>query len=219
MKRLLIILLGFIYVFEASASELSLTEKYEIIRLARMIAYVRPKLAAEKYFEYAHGIYKAAQKYSIDPLLLISIGLQESGLRDDIHMGDAGEVGIGQIRKVWLKNSQFIKEFGRRTIRDLKNVQNNFMFTAWILSDLKSNDKNGRILPYWCFYNARQFENRLRYYIAVNKQFLLLRKNWSKFGGRTIASLKNEIVRRSKPSLLARNNTKNNQYWYPTLSD
>jgi hypothetical protein len=51
------------------------------------------------------------------------------------------------------------------------------MMAAWILKDLKDRLSQGRTLPYWSYYNAVRFENRFKYYVAVNRNLAKLRKH------------------------------------------
>lgn len=140
----------------------------EVTKIAQDIKLVQKSLSEAKYIQYALGIYRASKQYSLDPHLLISIAKQETRFREDLPEGKAGEFGICQIRKMWVKNETFLQEFPNAKQIDLLNPDKNFMFAAWILSDLRSSVKN-KTIPYWSFYNAKKFVHRFRYYVAVNR--------------------------------------------------
>lgn len=88
---------------------------------------------------------------------------------------------------MWLKQPKFKREFGSKTIRDLKKPSRSFLFAAWILKELKTQATKGSSLPYWSYYNAVRFTPRLKYYLAVNKNIAALRKNEFLFSGRALA--------------------------------
>ena len=144
-----------------------------ILKIAKSIHVLNPRLDDTKYMEYATGIFKASKKYGIEPNILIAIAQRETEYREDLPEGAAGEHGICQIRKMWLKNKFFIKEFKNQTIADLDMPAKNFMFAAWILKDLKKSVSKGS-LPYWSFYNAVKFEPRFRYFLSVNRNIAAL---------------------------------------------
>jgi soluble lytic murein transglycosylase-like protein len=173
----------------ASVRDLSGSQMYEVVRLARLIAYAQPNLNSTKYFEYAFGVLTASQTYGVDPLLLIAIAHQETSFRENLPEGAAGEIGMLQIRKNWLRNPLFIRQFGELKIKDLKNPVKSFTFAAWILKDLKTFETPSRTLPYWSYYNSRSFENRLRYFVAVNRYIVKLRRAAPAIADRSLASV------------------------------
>jgi hypothetical protein len=141
----------------------------EVIKIARAIAIVQPFLDDTKLMEYGLGIYRAAKKYDIDPTILIAIAQAETSFRENMAEGAAGEIGICQIRKMWLKHRKFKAEFKSPTLKDLKKPAKNFMMAAWILKDLKDRGGNSRTIPFWSYYNSVRFENRFKYFLMVNK--------------------------------------------------
>ncbi len=140
----------------------------QIQSLAKAIYVVNPTLEESKYLEYAYGIHRAARKYQIDPIILISIAQQETGFRENLPEGKAGEIGICQIRKNWLNSPRFKAEFRKQTIKDLHKPSKNFLFAAWLLKELKAYN-NGGSIPFWSYYNSVKFENRFKYFVLVNK--------------------------------------------------
>jgi hypothetical protein len=164
-----------VYPAHAKLSEMNSAEMKEVIRLAKAISVVQPFLEEGKYLEYAWGIFKASQHYSIEPEVLISITEQETNFREDLPEGAAGERGICQIRKTWLKNKKFRKEFKKATVRDLHHPSKSFLFAAWILKGLKD-QVSSNTLPYWSYYNSVKFENRMKYFLAVNKSIAALKR-------------------------------------------
>ncbi len=100
----------------AQKFHLSGIEMEEVIHIANAINVVNPHLDDGKYLEYAVGIHRAAVKYAIEPTILIAIAQQETGFRENLPEGAAGEIGIIQIRKMWLKNAKFLSEFHRQSI-------------------------------------------------------------------------------------------------------
>ena len=162
---------------DAKISDLRPSELREVMRIAKAISVVQPFLEEGKYLEYAYGIHKAALRYDIEPEVLISITQQETGFREDLPEGKAGERGICQIRKMWIKQPKFRAEFRKATIRDLHRPSKAFLFAAWILKGLKDNAISAKqTLPYWSFYNSVRFENRFKYFLAVNKNVSMLKK-------------------------------------------
>lgn len=152
----------------------------EVLRIAKAIAVVQPYLDNSKYIEYALGIRRASLKYGVEPQVLIAITQQESGFREKLPEGAAGEIGISQILKSWLDNARFKMEFGVVTTADLKKPAKSFLYSAWILRNLKA-EVTSRTLPYWSFYNSQKFESRLKYFLRVNKHIAVLRKRFPSF--------------------------------------
>ena len=136
--------------------------------IERAIIWVKPSLETKKVTSYARAILKASTRYKIDPLTLIAIAHQESSFRENLPMGRAGELGMLQIRRSWVQNPKFRKAFKNVKEHDLKNPVKAFTYAAWILNDLKRS-KLSQKLPYWTLYNARKFENRLKYYLRVKR--------------------------------------------------
>ena len=160
----------------------------EVVKIARLIAVVQPYLDETKLMEFGLGIYRASKRYDIDPDVLISIAQQETNFRENLPEGKAGEIGIVQIRKAWLKHPQFIREFGKASIKELRKPSKAFMMAAWILRDLKARGSASRTLPYWSYYNSVRFENRFKYFLLVNKNIAALRK-YAIAQGETVAPL------------------------------
>jgi hypothetical protein len=152
----------------------------EVLKIARAISVVQPYLENSKYIEYALGIRRAAQKYGVEPSVLIAITQQESGFRENLREGRAGEIGICQIIKSWLLNPRFIREFGNVSKWDLRRPAKSFLYAAWILRNLKA-EAISRTLPYWSYYNSKHFEARLKYFLRVNRNIAMLRKAFPVF--------------------------------------
>ncbi len=146
--------------------------------LSEAIQFIQPGLSEAQARRYAKSIYRAARAYEIDPLLLIAIARQETSFRQDMPEGRAGERGICQILKSWRNKKLFRREFGQVSLNDLDNPYKSFLYAAWILSDLKKSSKRASVkgsLPYWSYYNARNFESRLKYFVSVNRHLVSLR--------------------------------------------
>jgi hypothetical protein len=148
----------------------------EVVKIAHAISIVQPRLEEPKYFEYALGIYRAAKKYEIRPALIIAIAQQESSFKERLPEGKAGELGITQILKRWVNNPKFRREFPHATQSSFKKPAESFLYTAWILHELKQNEAPGT-LPFWSFYNARGFKHRIKYFVRVNKHMAKLKRN------------------------------------------
>lgn len=191
MSRLISLVLLWTVVGTGSVRDLSSAQMLEVVRLARLIAFSQPNLHSSKYFEYAYGILMASHTYQIDPVLMVAITLQETSFRENLPEGRAGEIGICQIRKNWLRNTLFIKEFGRIKVKDLRNPTKSFLFAAWILKDIKVIERPSRTLPFWSFYNSRTFENRLKYFLSVNRTLVRLRRIEPELGDRSLAHAQN----------------------------
>lgn len=204
MKKLIIAFFMIPALALASVRDLSASQMYEVVRLARLIAYAQPNLHSTKYFEYAYGILMAAQTYHVEPLLLIAITHQETSFRENLPEGRAGEIGILQIRKNWTRNPLFIREFGRLRVKDLRNPVKSFAYAAWILKDLKALQTASRTLPYWCYYNSRSFENRLRYFLSVNRNIVKLRRADPEISDRSLASVQSMSRAALRKKILAR---------------
>lgn len=143
-------------------------DDYNLQEIARAIYLVRPQLSESKIVRYSKAIVKAAQTFQIEPLTLVAIAQQESTFRENLPEGKAGEIGMLQIRKSWLKNSKFRRVFKNAQIRDLHQPEKAFLYAAWILKDLRSKGYKTN-LPYWTFYNARKFHHRFKYYLRVKR--------------------------------------------------
>lgn len=144
-------------------------DRYAAVRqIAKKIRLVQPFLPEKKYAQYAAGIYRASMRYGIEPEVLISIVKQESSFRENLPEGKAGETGIAQIRKNWLNNPRFRKEFKHATIAHLHTPAWSFLFAAWILRDLKDSVSQSQT-PYWTFYNSRVLKARMKYSSRVGR--------------------------------------------------
>jgi hypothetical protein len=148
----------------------------EVLRIAHGISVVQPHLTDAEYVSYAMAIHRASRKYAVHPSVLISITQQESGFRANLPEGPAGEIGICQIIKSWLKNPNLVREFGTLTTEELSKPSTSFKVAAWILSELKDSALSGP-LPFWSFYNSREFKNRFKYFQKVSKNLSALRKH------------------------------------------
>jgi hypothetical protein len=148
----------------------------EVVKIAHAIAIVQPKLEEPKYIEYALGIYRASKKYGIRPGLIIAIAHQESSFQERLPEGKAGELGITQVLKRWVNNPKFRKEFPHATEKSFTKPAESFLYTSWILKELKESESPGT-LPFWSFYNARQFKHRIKYFVRVNKHMAKLKRN------------------------------------------
>lgn len=187
---------------QASVLDLSQQAMKDVVKIARAINVVQPRLDDGKYLEYALGIYRASMKYNIEPSVLIAITQQETGFREGLPEGAAGEQGICQILKSWLNNPKFKAEFKTATLKDFKKTSKSFMFAAWILLDLKKRITSGS-LPYWSFYNANKFHNRFKYFLYVNKYVAMLKKNEHLFNDTAIAAADSKpLERMTEPTLI-----------------
>lgn len=157
------------------ALDLSPDEIGEVIKISKNIELAKPSLPDSKKLEYAVGIYKASREFGVSSNLLIAIAAQETSFREDLPEGRAGEFGIVQIRKNWMRNKHFRKYFKKAKTVDLMDPEKAFRYAAWILKDLKDNSPQGAI-PYWSYYNARKFQPRFRYYLSVNQKLAYLNK-------------------------------------------
>jgi hypothetical protein len=161
----------------------------DVIKIAYAISTLQPGLEEPKYVEYAMGIYRASKKYNIRPALLIAIAYQESSFRESIPEGSAGEIGITQVLKRWLNNPRFKSEFKTASKKSMKKPALSFSYSAWIIKELRREKPSGT-LPYWSYYNARKFTNRISYFIQINKHLAKLKRNLYQINRAThIASL------------------------------
>lgn len=160
-----------------SALSLDLTpdEMQEVIKISKSVALAKPSLPDSKKLEYAVGIFKASKKFGILPNLLIAIAAQETSFRENLPEGKAGEFGIVQIRKIWVKNPKLRRHFKDIKLKDLNVPEKAFNFAAWILNDLRRSAPKSSI-PFWSFYNARGFEPRFKYFLAVNQKLSYLNR-------------------------------------------
>lgn len=190
-------------------------DRTKISRIADAIAQVQPNLPHAKRMFYASAIFRASQKYSIDPKVLISIAHQESSFRSDLPEGRAGETGICQILKRWLRNPHFVAEFGNRSLSELKNPEKNFLFAAWILYDLRKSAVGKQTLPYWSYYNARRFHNRAAYTKRVNRHLAVLTARGPLAEPTALPRAKRALASKAIPkpkALIARNSVADRKY-------
>lgn len=141
---------------------------YAVPAIAQWIAQLNPRLQPAQYERISVAVAIASEKYGVDPKLLVAIAHQETSFRENLPEGKAGEWGICQIRKNWLKDPRFIQEFGNKTEEELKHTTNNIVFAAWILKTLSVKARPSSI-PFWSYYNAVAFSPRLRYFVSVNR--------------------------------------------------
>lgn len=158
----------FLLVAEAASPSRAKTDLVEAGRIAKQIQHIHPNISYDRALTYGKGILAASRKYGVDSTLLVSIAHQESGFRENLKEGAAGELGICQIRKIWVHNEKLQKDFGYMKEKDLLNPAKSFMVAAWILRDLKNSKEDG-VIPYWAYYNSVKFHNRLKYYTLVNR--------------------------------------------------
>lgn len=159
----------------AFSLDLTPDEMQEVIKISKSVALAKPSLPDSKKLEYAVGIFKASKKFGILPNLLVAIAAQETSFRENLPEGKAGEFGIVQIRKIWVKNPKLRRHFKTIKLKDLNVPEKAFSFAAWILSDLRKNAPKSSI-PFWSFYNARGFEPRFKYFLAVNQKLSYLNR-------------------------------------------
>ena len=148
----------------------------DVVKIAYAISVLKPNLEEPKYVEYAIGVYRAAKRYNVSPSLLMSIAFQESSFRESLPEGQAGEVGITQVLKKWLGNPKFRKEFSFATTRSMKKPSKSFLYSAWILKELKKARTKGS-LPYWSYYNATRYGSRVEYFAKINRHLAKIRRN------------------------------------------
>jgi len=160
----------------AGPGQLTERARVEVMKIARAIGAVNPRISEGQKVEFGFGIFRASERYGIAPAVLIAIAQQESGFRPNLPEGRAGEIGLCQILKSWLRNPKFVSEFGVWTEAQLKNPAKSFMAAAWLLNDLKLSIAS-KTLPYWSYYNAMRFENRFKYFLLVNRNIATLRKH------------------------------------------
>lgn len=184
MKNLIVLFTLMFYLPAAVGAEAGFNLSVESIE--RAITWVKPSLESQKVVLYARAISKAAKRYRIDPLTLIAIAHQESSFRENLPVGKAGELGMLQIRRSWVQNPKFRKAFRNVKEQDLKNPVKAFTFAAWILNDLKRS-KLSEKLPYWTLYNARKFENRLKYYLRVKRHLAAMETKKQRYSGVELA--------------------------------
>jgi hypothetical protein len=161
-KRLLEILLT-IWAFNPS-----LGLGTDIAEITQAIHSVRPGLSEKKVLRYANAVKNASQAFGVEALTLVAIARQESTFRENLPEGKAGEIGMLQIRKNWLSNPKFRRVFKNAKVRDLHEPEKAFLYAAWILKDLRKTGMKTS-LPYWTFYNARNYQSRFKYYLRVKR--------------------------------------------------
>jgi len=179
-------------------SEVTQKTMEEVAKLAQSIRALNPRLDDKKYVEYALGIFRAAKRFGLDPHLLIAIAQQETGFRAALPEGAAGEIGICQILKTWMRHKKFAADMGNPTAADFRIPSKSFMMAAWILKDLKVSERE-KSVPYWAYYNARRFENRFKYYLLVNRHLSVLKKDEAKVraAARVLSASREEVVARA----------------------
>ena len=158
----------------ASAGKGPVLTAPDLVSVKAAVRSVQPFLSTEKVDIYSMAIQQASLRYGIDPMVLIAITDQESDFKEGLPEGKAGEIGLHQIRKSWLKNAAFRAEFKKASVKDLNNPSKSFLYAAWILKDLKKTSKASS-LPYWTKYNSPTLEFRQKYFALVNRKILKIR--------------------------------------------
>lgn len=155
--------------------DLTPDEMKEVLKISKNIALAKSTLPDSKKLEYAVGVFKASKSFNITPNLLIAIASQETSFRENLPEGKAGEFGITQIRKISIANPKLRKHFRLAKVKDLMSPEKAFLFSAWILKDLREHAPKSSI-PFWSFYNAKGFQPRFKYFLAVNQKLSYLNK-------------------------------------------
>jgi len=177
MKRLFTL---FISLALLQVSPLAAEPEMSVDQIERAILWVKPSMESKRVSIYANAISKASKRFRIDPVTLIAIAHQESSFRENLPMGKAGELGLLQIRRQWIKNPKFQRAFKNAREQDLKNPEKAFAYAAWILRDLQKSNRSGK-LPYWTYYNARKYENRIKYFLRVKRHLTAIEVKKERF--------------------------------------
>jgi hypothetical protein len=178
LAALLVLMTG----YASFAATFTMDQWQSVQKISNAIRVVQPRLDKQKLTEYASGIYRASRRYDIDPYLLVAIAFRETSFRENLPEGKAGELGICQIRKMWVHNPQFQAEFGKIPEQELLRPARSFLFAAWILSELRTRERVGA-LPYWSYYNSVKFHNRFKYYIPVNRSMVMIKQAHGPWAG------------------------------------
>jgi hypothetical protein len=174
-----ILLVVFTHASLGNRSSFTPEEVILLQQIAENVKTLQPFLPKHKYSEYAVGIYKAARRYQIDPNLLVAIAHKESSFRNIHPVGRAGEVGLCQIRKMWIRNKNFRKEFPKAKVPDLRKPERTFLFAAWILHQLREKQPPDS-LPYWSYYNSRILRYRRLYTNGINRHLTKINAPWNR---------------------------------------
>lgn len=111
-------------------------------------------------------ISKYSLKYKVDPLRVVAIAMQESGLRnvDRIHGGIVTDVGIYQF------NILTIDSYGMDAVRLKNDIAYATERMCWLLSiKLKECSDLGK--DAWACYHSRTDKHRLKYINLVDKYY------------------------------------------------
>lgn len=147
-----------------------------IRKIAKAIQLLQPRLKPTLSWRYASHIELASKAFDVNPNILIAIAMQESGFKQHWGKGNSGELGIMQIRSVWLQDPQFKKQFPWAEIKHLMLPKTSFLFAAWILKHYSKN-RPPSPLPHWAYYNANKYKNRLKYSSYVGRHLARLKKH------------------------------------------
>ena len=181
---------GYAVAVPALAGKSAAVSAPDLVAIKAAVRSVQPFLTGDKIDLYSAAIQQASLRYGIDPMVLIAITDQESDFREGHPEGKAGEIGLHQIRKTWLKNALFRAEFKKVTVKDLNNPSKSFFYAAWILKDLKKTHK-ASALPYWTKYNSPTLQFRQKYFALVNRKIIKIRNQESTYVAGTASSSSN----------------------------
>ncbi len=148
----------------------STTADRQLALVKEAIHTLQPRLKEEDNQRFASAIHKASKRYGVDALLLVAIAQQESSFRVGLPEGRAGEYGICQIQKIWLRDKAFKEHFTDASIETLKCPEKSVLYAAWILSQLRTRRVTRHNIPWWTYYNAFTMKNRAKYHHRVGSK-------------------------------------------------
>lgn len=137
----------------------------QISSLADVLQTRNPKLYRARAEHYAFLIYEECEKQGVGHLLLASLIIQETGVREEAT-GGAGEIGLMQILPWWLTKAEVLG-LDPITPRELYDPVNNIRWGVAILKRCLINS-NGDIHRALCWYNAGpNWKNGIKYADSV----------------------------------------------------
>jgi len=140
---------------------------------------LRPKMNRRLAMKYSNSFYRYSRKYELDPYLLVSIAMQESGISPSKIRVVKGYVAVdGKYVPMEIETDFCMMQIHYRNVEimnlDLKKLQTDYDYCisigAKILASFKRLEKDGQE-HWWSRYNARSPYKRRIYESLVNRYY------------------------------------------------
>ncbi len=167
----------------SSPLEAKIRSKYSSSRIKHPIFHfiltLKPKMNRKLAMKYSNSFYRYSKKYDLDPYLLVSIAMQESGIKPNTIRVVKGYVAVdGKYVPMEIETDFCMMQIHYRNVEvmnlDLKRLQTDYDYCisigAKILASFKRLEREGQEF-WWSRYNARSPYKRKIYESLVNRYY------------------------------------------------